>query len=175
MKKYQDFSSVMGAIILLFYGVILSFSVITDLKWGISIFYLLYALTHAISFIFYRKEKEFSNLFLFIIGILFFVISIYGNFLNEPRIFSMFILGWTLLVSLVKLKKADYFHDRKNKLWLVEMTCLVLFLISEILFCIQLDNDREIVMVLLGYSIYTVGIFELLEAILIFVTKGKIK
>lgn len=175
MKKYQDFSSIMGALILLFYGVILSFSIIPNLKVGICIFYLLYAITHMISYIFYRHEKEFSNILLFIIGILFLGIGIFVDFMKEPRIFSMMVLGWTLLVSLVKLKKADYFHDRKNRLWLVEVTCLVLFLISEILFCFQLHNEENIIMAFLGYSIYVVGIFELLESILILVTKGKIK
>ncbi len=175
MKKNQDFVSMMKGIIFLFYGVILFFNFIPNLKWSIILFFLLFMSLHFMTFFFSKKENEYSNLFLGIIGVFFTLISFFGDFTKNPQIFSIVFLSFALLVSFVKLKKADYFHDRKNKLWLIEMACLILFLISEILFCLQLHHQEEIILIFFGYNVFTISAFELLESLLILTTKGKLK
>ena len=65
-------------------------------------------------------------------------------------------------MSLIKLKEADYYHDRKNKLWLSNIISLVLFIISGILTTLNLYCTNDVQILILGFFFMINGILELM-------------
>jgi len=82
---------------------------------------------------------------------------------------------WVILESLIKLKKADYYNDRKSKLWILEISFLVIFILMGILTSINLNYGVEIQILMLGYFFFTHGILEFIDPIIIYLTKERIK
>ena len=118
--------------------------------------------------------KEYSHFLLGIMGVIAFGISYLTPVWNTTKSFSFFLLMNALLISFIKLKKADYFHDRKNILWRVELSFLLLYLLTTILLCVNLANTNDILILLFGFYIYILGVIEFMEA-LIANLRGKLK
>jgi uncharacterized membrane protein HdeD (DUF308 family) len=69
-------------------------------------------------------------------------------------------------MSLTKLKKADYYHDRRDRMWKYSATNLGLFLLTGLLASINLAYGLETQIIVLGFFILINGILELFEPII---------
>ena len=87
---------------------------------------------------------------------------------SKPFKLAFVLLIWIVLMSLIKLKKSDYYHDRKNKEWIIKVISLVLFIIAGLLASINLYNVDFQVLVL-GFFFLIHGILELFEPLTIYV------
>ena len=76
-------------------------------------------------------------------------------------------------MSLIKLKKADYYNDRKNKAWILEIITLILFILSGLLTTINLYYENDIQILVLGYFYLIHGILELVDPIALFLKDSK--
>ena len=178
MKKEKFLENIIGAIIILFYGAILvgskSLGLLT-LQEGVSIFFALYGMVALGIYIFSKKDKNVLDLITGIIGLLFGIGSFIFELVMDVKTLAFLILAWTLIISFIKLKQADLYHDRKSKLWYIEITSLILFLFLSVLISMNLAYDNDIQMLIFGfYAIYH-GIFELYESIFLNLTRGKFR
>jgi len=177
MKKEKFLGNVIGAFLLVIYGsFLLCSSLISfqNIKWIVTIFFILYSISHLVTFIF-LKQKEYSSLFLCGEGILASVICVFLNITESPKHFAIFLLIFTILNAIIKLKKADYYHDRKNKIWTILVSELLFFLLLSILISINLHFETPVLIVIFGFYVFFIGVFEFLEGLLLNITKGKIK
>ena len=82
---------------------------ITDVELVLALIFGFYALIKLTNFILIIKEHDFESLFTSIVSIGCFI-SIF--FLNlTPKNIALILLIWLGLMSLIKLKKADFYHD----------------------------------------------------------------
>ena len=84
-----------------------------------------------------------------------------------PWYLALCLLIWIILLSLIKLKKGDYYNDRKNKMWIFEVICLVLFILTGLLTTMNLYYENDIQVLVLGYFFLIHGLLELFDPIVI--------
>lgn len=98
------------------------------------------------------------------------------NYSNEKAsVLALLLFGWVILQAFVKLKKADYYNDRKSKLWILEISFLILFIILGILSSINLYHSNDVRVLVIGFFFFTHGVLELVDPVMIFLMKEKIK
>lgn len=178
MKKEKFIENIMGSVLIILYSYFMLSMSLTghlNLQAIISVFYLLYGGVHLAEYCFHRKEKEYSDLCLGILGCLMAGIIFFSEILETTKYLALTLLFFAMIYSLIKLKKADYHHDRKSKLWLIFITSLVLFFFSSLLLCLNLSYNDEIRTMIFGFYFQIIGIFEMYEALILNVTKGKLK
>lgn len=177
MNQDKFFWHVTGSLMIMFYASFLllssmySFGAVETL---ITPFFGIYGVIHLALALKSCSLKEYSHFFLGVISVVSFCLLYCTNILNSNKQFSFFLLLFALLASLVKLKKADYFHDRKNILWRMELSFLLLYFLVTILFCINLANKSSVLVLLFGFYVLFLGMIEFMEA-MIFNLKEKMK
>lgn len=128
----------------------------------------LYGVLNLYKYISTCKSKDYDGLFtmfasLIVLGIMHFID------VNEAPFKLAFVLFiWIILLSIIKLIKSDYYHDRHNKEWIVKVVTLGLFIITGILASINLYNVDNQVLVL-GFFIFINGILELIDPLSLYV------
>jgi len=178
MKKEKFFWEILGSLLIVFYGSFLTLAQLfslEDLSFLITIFFALYGAVHLLISLYYFKEKQFSHLLLGIIGVVFFWIFYFGNILSSLKSLSSSLFAFAFLSSLVKLGRADYFHDRKSMIWRIEISLLLFFMLTVVLVSLNLKNSQEVVVLLFGFLSYLTGLFEFFEALILNLVKEKLK
>lgn len=131
----------------------------------------IYSIINSGTFILTRESNDYegilSSLASLIIGSVAFIIHVEDSSLNLALLF----FSWIILESLIKLKKADYYHDRKSKLWILEISFLIIFILIGILTAINLNYQSEVQILILGFFFFIHGILEFIDPILIYLTK----
>ena len=138
------------------------------------LFFGVYGVAELLKYFERNKGGDYTNAFGFFISfillMLTFILPISSN-MNISIIFIVFLA----VLSLTRLKRADYYHDRKNKLWMVEIFLLIIYVLAGILTSIQFANTGEIQILILGYFTFICGTLEVAESLILYVTKGKIR
>ena len=133
----------------------------------------IYGLIELGQFVVLYEKKDYTNFFVFAISAILFIASFVYD-LAVPRVTSLTLLLFVGVFALAKLKKADYYHDRKSRVWSIELTLLLLFLFSGVLTCFQFLHSTDIALIL-GYFTIISGAIETSESFVLYLTKGKIK
>ncbi len=134
-----------------------------------------YAVVNAISFLLTMKSKDYTSAFTCLASLVVGIVGYVLKVVETPKYLAITILAWLLCLSLIKLKKADMYHDKKSKMWQFETALLFLFVITGILTSINFLFGVETHIIVFGYFILITGIFEFLDPFLAYLTKGKIK
>ncbi len=177
MNNDKFFWHVFGSLLIIFYA---SFLLLSSMyQFGafntlVTAFFVIYGVIHLALALANYNTKEFSHFFLGVIGIISFSILYCSNILTSIRGCSFFFFLFALLTCFIKLKKADYFHDRKNILWRMELSFLFLYFLATILFCVNLVQKDSVLTLLFGFYILFIGSLEFMEA-MVFNLKGKLK
>ncbi len=153
------------SIILIICGVvilILPLMNFTNAKMILIVMMVIYGIVNLIKYFSIRLTKDKDGLYTAIASII--VLSLmYFIDVEETSFKLTFILFvWIILMSLIKLFKSDYYHDRKDREWIIEVTSLLLFIVVGILTSINLYNVETQVLVL-GFFYLIHGILELLD------------
>ena len=167
MKKKQKIDMYI-ALFLIFIGVILLLMPIlgvTNLKWLSVGIFSLYTVLNIIQFLLTKESKDYEGIHTAIASLIVLIASIIFNPQNSPRTLAMLLMIWIVLMSLTKLKKADYYHDRKDRMWKYSALNLGLFILSGILTSINLAYSNEVQIIILGFFMLIHGILELFEPI----------
>jgi len=168
LKKKNIIDLGVSAILLIMSLVVLllpSFN-INNLKIILIIIFGTYALVKLIQFILIYKEKDYESLFTFLISIGALAIVIYLE-LSVKNI-ALMILIWMGLMCLVKLKKADFYHDRENKIWILRLIMLFIFLTSGLITGLNLKLEETRIIVI-GYFFFINSALDILEPIVIYI------
>lgn len=68
-------------------------------------------------------------------------------------------------MSLIKLKKADYYHDRRDRMGKINIFMLVVFIITGLLTAINLGYDNKVQIIILGYFFLVNGLLQMIDPI----------
>jgi uncharacterized membrane protein HdeD (DUF308 family) len=175
MKQKQKVDLVV-AIALILLGIVLillpNFK-INDVSKILFVVMMVYATLNMIQFILTKNSKDYEGLFT---SILSYVIGISGlvfNLFDNPLNLAVTLFSWIILMSLIKFKKCDYYNDRKNKMWIIRIVTLILFIITGILTCINLYYSKNIQVLLIGLFFYIHGILEIIDPLTIYLMGDK--
>ena len=114
------------------------------------------------------------NIILFIIMMFYATLNMVQYILTNNLLqMVLLLLAWIILMSLIKLKKCDYYNDRHNKMWILKITTLGLFILTGIITCINLYYSNDIQLIILGFFFYIHGILEMIDPITIYLMENK--
>lgn len=138
---------------------------ITNLKYLSFGIFALYTILNLIQFILTRKSKDYEGLHSAIGSLIILIASIVLKPEESPKTLAMLLMTWIIFMSLAKLKKMDYYHDKKDRMWKIRFLNLALFIISGILTCLNLAHPNSIQILIIGFFMLIHGILELLDPI----------
>lgn len=98
------------------------------------------------------------------------------NVENAPMVLSLTLASWIAVMSIIKLIKIDYYHDRKNGMMYVNLITFFFFLLLGLLTSVNLYFSEEVQYLMLGFFFVVNGLLDLSEdAIRILASKNIIK
>ena len=165
MKKkiMVDFISSLALFILA--GIMMIFPIlgIKDVKLVLELIFGFYTLIKLSSFIIIFKERDYENLFTGLVSLGCFI-SIFFINLTTKNI-GLIILIWLGVMTLVKLKKADFYHDRSNKMWILRIFILLVFLSVGLLIGINLIQEESVQILLISFFFIVNGLLDSIDPI----------
>lgn len=165
MKKKQKVDMSI-ALILIFIGVvllILPLFEISNIKWLNTGIFALYTILNSIQYLLTKESKDYEGLHSALASLIVLVANLLLNTQNNPKTLAMLLLTWIMLMSLAKLKKMDYYHDRRDRMWKVRAFNLGLFILSGVLASINLSYTGDVQIIVIGFFMLTHGILELFD------------
>lgn len=164
-KQKVDFSV---AMILLFIGIILTFlPLILNIKINIItlILFISYAIINLVQYILTRKNKDYEGLFTFFISLATAILTIIFDVNKSPNTLAMIMMFWVTLMSLIKFKKVDYYHDRRDRMWKLRIFTLFLFIIAGISTSVNLAHTSSVQTIIIGFFMIIHGMLELFDPV----------
>lgn len=167
MKEKQKVDTLI-AVCLIFIGVILLTLPIYNVTniYHLTIFiFAAYTVLNLIQFIATRKSKDYEGLFSALASLLIMIVNIVFELSNSPRTLALILMGWITLMSLAKLKKIDYYHDRRDRMWKIRVFNIAFFILAGILTSINLAYSNDVQIIVIGFFMLIHGILELFDPI----------
>ena len=124
----------------------------------------IYAIFNFIQFMLTRKSKDMEGLYTGLACVLIGIADLYFPFTNN-LVLPLSIMSWTIIMSIIKVIKADYYNDRKDKTWKYKVASLILFMVVSILTSIALNYNYNVQVLIIGYFFLINGILELSEVL----------
>lgn len=156
------------ALILIAIGVIiliLPLFNLTDIKYMLIIIFALYAIINLIQYVSTKESNDYEGLQTFLASIVGVIACTLIDVASSPANLAYVLMLWIIIMSLSKLKKIDYYHDRKDKMWMIHLVTLILFIISGLLTSFNLAYTKETQTLIIGYFLFTHGILELFDPV----------
>ncbi len=178
MEKEKFLWCVWGSIGIIIIGIlflVFPLLTITNLDLVFKLFLGGFTIVSLLEFLFQYKNKEYSSFIIFAASIIILCVSFVFKLTDSPRVLALSLLAWLLFAAFAKIKKADFFHDRKSKVWCLEISMLVLLFIAGLLTSANFAFNSTTSVLILGYFTFLYGVLDLQENLLIYLTKGKIK
>lgn len=170
MKIKADF--IVGVFLFLVSVIALLFPIfgISSIPFLLNYFLLTYIFLNALKFFMNRKTKDYEGLYTSIVCILLYV-SLFFVPLTKPLALSLFVFMFVIFISFIHLKKADFYHDRKEKIWMLEVTTLIVFAIAGLLtsFSILLESSGSFFMI--GFLFFINGFIEIIDPVVNYILK----
>ena len=132
-----------------------------------------YGIIHLFKNIFILQAKEYSGFSTAGASAFILIIMLFLDLNESPWNLALLLFIWIILMSLIKLKESDYYHDRKNKIWLLNIVNLVLFIVSGILAAISLNYTADIQILVIGFFFLINGILELMDPLATYILEKK--
>ena len=132
-----------------------------------------YGIIHILKNFFIINAKDYSGFRTSIACVVVLLIMFFLDINDSPWNLALILFIWVILMSLTKLKESDYYHDRKNKLWELNIVNLILFIISGILASVNLYYTGDIQILVLGFFFLINGILELIDPLVAYIISKK--
>ncbi len=175
MNKKQKVELIIATFLILCGSLVLIFPLFQFVKVKLIFILVLavYGVLNLIKFILVRESKDYEGLFTTLASIVALVVVCFLDIDSVPWYLALSLFIWIIMMSLIKLKKADYYNDRRNKTWILEVVTLILFILSGLLTTINLYYENDIQVLVLGYFYLIHGILELVDPLTIYLTGKK--
>ena len=173
MKKKELIDLITGLSLMLLAGVILllpSFKV-NDLSFILKTIFGFYALIKLTQFILIIKEKDFESLFTCLISLGALISLFLIEFTTKNMVLVLLI--WMGIMCLIKLKKADFYHDKQNKMWILRLFMLFVFLTSGLLTGINLYYEASVQTIIVGFFFFLNGVLDTIDPIAMYLMESK--
>ncbi len=126
----------------------------------------LLTIVNLIVFLVTGRDKDNEGLYTFGANLILLILTIILK-LTELNL-SMMLLLYTMFLSLIRLKKADFYHDRRNRIWQINVITLGALILTGILTSINMYYQSEIQIIMYGYFFLINGILELVDPLVLF-------
>ena len=168
MRKKELIDLITGISLMLIAAIVLllpSFKV-NDLSFILKMIFGFYALIKFVQFILIMKDKDYESLFTSIVSL----VSLISLFIIEPsnKHLILVLMIWMGLMCLVKLKKADFYHDRKNKMWILRLFILFAFLTTGLLTGMNLYYESSVQTIIIGFFFFINGILDIIDPLALY-------
>ena len=173
MKKKELVDLITGLSLMLLAGVILllpSFKV-NDLSFILKTIFGFYALIKLTQFILIIKEKDLESLFTCLISLGALISLFLIEFTTKNMVLVLLI--WMGIMCLIKLKKADFYHDKQNKMWILRLFMLFVFLTSGLLTGINLYYEASVQTIIVGFFFFLNGVLDTIDPIAMYLMESK--
>lgn len=167
MKRKQIVDFIIAISLIIAGSVVLAFPLlkIVNVKYIFMGVLTFYGVMNLIQFILTSKEKDFEGLLTMIASILSLLLLGFLEVNDNPLNLALVLFAWVILMSLVKLKKCDYYHDRNKSIWIFRVVTLIIFILSGLLTVINLYYEAEVQILVLGFFYFIHGILELVDPV----------
>ena len=132
-----------------------------------------YGIIHLIKNFFILEAKDFSGFRTAASCIVALVLMMFMDINDSPWNLALILFIWVILMSLTKLKESDYYHDRKNKLWELNVINLILFILTGVLTSVNLYYTGDVQILVLGFFFLINGILELMDPLVAYIMEKK--
>lgn len=167
--KLKQKNDVITAGLLLIVGVILlilpAFKKVPDTKLVLVVAFSIFGIINLIKYFINRSSKDIEGILMFLANLLTILSLSFIKTENVPMDLSIVIMIWIILMSLIKLKKADYYHDRRDRMWKINIFMLVVFIITGLLTAINLGYENKVQIIILGYFFLVNGLLQMIDPI----------
>jgi len=167
MKFKQKVDTTIALLLILIGIVLLVLPIfnITNIKYLSIAIFTLYTILNLVQFILTKKSKDYEGLHSAIGSFIVVIASIVTSPESQPKTLAMLLMTWIIFMSLAKLKKMDYYHDKNDRMWKIRFLNLSLFIITGILTCINLAYTSAVQVLIVGFFMFVHGILELFDPI----------
>lgn len=167
MKKKQlvDISVALCLILIGILLLIMPLLKISNIKYLSTLVFGFYTIINAIQFILTIDSKDYEGLHSAIVSLVVMIATIVIKD-HTPRVLALELMTWITLMSLAKLKKMDYYHDRRDRMWKYRVFNLVFFILCGILASINLSYAESVQILVIGFFMLVHGILEILDPII---------
>lgn len=168
MKKKELVDLVTGISLMLLAVVILLLPTFkfNDLGFILKMVFGFYSLVKITQFIFTIKYKDYESLYTCLISLGVLISLFLVNLTTKSMV--LILLIWMGLMCLIKLKKADFYHDRKNKMWCLRLFILFTFLTTGLLTGINLYYESSVQTIIIGFFFLINGILDVIDPITVY-------
>lgn len=136
---------------------------VTDLRLILLLVFGFYTILKITQFILVFKAHDYESLCTCIISLVC-ALAVYFLKLSTENI-ALIILIWMAVMSLVKLKKADFYHDRKSNMWKLRLFMLFVFIASGLLTGINLMYSSSVQILIIGYFLFVNSVLDAIDPI----------
>ncbi len=112
------------------------------------------------------KDNDFESLFTFFASFLLLILAIFLK--QTPLNLALMLLLYVMFLALIRLKKADFYHDRRNTIWQINIITLGILILVGIITSINLYYQSEVQILMFGYFFLVNGILELIDPLVLF-------
>lgn len=171
MNRRSFVEFVIAWILVLFGGIVTILPIfnISNVKIILIIILSIYALSHLIKNLFILSSKDYSGFFTCAASIISLIMVLIMDVNNSPWNLALILFIWIIIMSIIKLKESDYYHDRKNRLWLLNIVNLILFILTGILCAVNLYYTGDIQIIIIGFFFLINGILELMDPLVAYI------
>lgn len=166
--KYKQKIDLIIALILLLIGIVLillPIYITPNMTIVIRVIFSAYAMLNLIQYLLTSKSKDYEGIHVAIVSIIALATSFIFDVTKTCKILAMVLMLWISLMSLVKLKKVDYYHDRKDRIWKLSLFTMILFVLCGIATSISLTYISNVQSIVIGFFLIINAIIELFEPI----------
>ena len=148
-KRVSDFMISFALMIIAIVVTLLPVFKIENVRLALIFIFSFYTVLKLTQFVLVWKYKDYQSLFTSIIslGVLIAVLKVSLTAQN----IALILLIWIGFMCLVKLKKADFYHDRENKMWILRVFILFIFLTCGLITSINLYYEAGVQELMLGF------------------------
>lgn len=173
MKKKGMIDLIANIILLVFASVVLLLPTlnVTDLKIVLTIIFSVYAIIKLIEFILTFEEKDYESLFTFLTSSAGIIATNVVNLTTKN--IALLVLIWMGVMCLIKLKKTDFYHDRKSKMWILRLFMLFVFLTIGLLTGMNLTEDVREQMIVIGNFFFVNSLLDTIDPIVVYLMGAK--
>lgn len=132
-----------------------------------------YGILNLLQFLMTKESKDYEGLFTMIASIIVLIIALNLKLNKVPWHLAFTLFIWIILMSLIKLKKADYYNDRKKNIWILKIITLIIFILTGLLATVNLYYTKDVQVLVLGFFYLIHGILELIDPLTIYLIEKK--
>jgi uncharacterized membrane protein HdeD (DUF308 family) len=163
-KKIKNHINLISSSILIVLGILLIIFPWFYEEQPAKLLYVLFAIyggNKIIEYILTRNGTDHENLYTAIACILASVSGFkFGGYTNQPMVLSITLMSWVGIMSIIKLIKLDYYHDRENGMFYVNLITFSLFLLLGLLTSINLYFSETVQTLMMGFFFTVNGILQ---------------